>query len=310
MTEAEKFEYSQPSDARVTRNRKLYFQDLASPDTVVLDRILQENRSCVMRSLRQGFIDEFCEEHELDAPSLSTVYRAITSANSRKLRTVVHQKADPEEEYAYLARIESVDTEDLIDIDGSIQHRADFYQRYGWAPRGEEVKRMQIMIDDVSYPIHAAYTTNGFQHWKVFPANTAVTENEVISFVNELEQKLVDSNNTTGVLLLDNASNQRSLAVRTRLESICDGRYYYCAAYSPWLKPIEKGFSLVKKIIRGIELNGEWKNNLIGLINHAFEHYKVGSVHGQVASKHFNIYKSNHQFWTNRMASLNAPANN
>ena len=48
MTEAEKLEYSQPSDAKVTRKRKLYFQDLASPDTVVLDRVLQENRSRVM----------------------------------------------------------------------------------------------------------------------------------------------------------------------------------------------------------------------------------------------------------------------
>ena len=83
MTEAEKLEYShQPSDARVTRKRKLYFQDLASPDTVVLDRVLQENRSRVMRSLRQRFVDEFCEEHELDTPSLSTVYRTISSTNS------------------------------------------------------------------------------------------------------------------------------------------------------------------------------------------------------------------------------------
>ena len=49
----------------------------------------------------------------------------------------------------------------------------------------------------------------------MFPADTAVTENEAISFVNELEQKLLASNNTTGVLLLDNASNQRSFAVRT-----------------------------------------------------------------------------------------------
>ncbi len=39
ITEAEKIEYSQPSDARVTRNHKLHFQDLTSPDTVVLDRL-------------------------------------------------------------------------------------------------------------------------------------------------------------------------------------------------------------------------------------------------------------------------------
>jgi hypothetical protein len=65
-----------------------------------------------------------------------------------------------------------------------------------------------------------------------------------------------------------------------------------------------------QKFIRNIELDGQWKNNPIGLINHAFEHYRVGGVPGQVAPEHFNIYKSNHQFWTNRMASLNAPANN
>jgi hypothetical protein len=104
---------------------------------------------------------------------------------------------------------------------------------------------MQIIINDVCYLV-----------------NGVVTENEVISFITELEQKLLASNNSTSVVLLDNASNhRRSFRVRTRLESICNGRYYYCAAYSPWLKPIEKGVSLVKTISHSIELEGEWKNN-------------------------------------------------
>jgi transposase len=309
MTEIALDEYHIDHASIATRGkRKRFFKNADAADTIVLDRILKENRSILIRSLRQQFIEEFYTEivdfyqRRANLPSISAVYRAVNVANSRKLRVKVHSKADPEVEYEFLKRIEHINADDLIDIDGMIQHKNDFYQRYGWAPPGEVVKCMQITINNISYPVHAAYTVNGFVHWKVFQSNVTVTEETVKDFVRELATKNIILENSFA--LLDNASNQRSRIVRIALEEVFRGKYCYCAPYAPWLKPIEKGFSLVKRLIRSLEYDTSWRNNPIGLINHAFHHYSAGSIAGQIASEHFNIYRRNHAFFLDRRASV------
>jgi hypothetical protein len=105
MTEIALDEYHIDHASIATRGkRKRFFKNADAADTIVLDRILKENRSILIRSLRQQFIEEFYTEivdfyqRRANLPSISAVYRAVNVANSRKLRVKVHSKADPEVE--------------------------------------------------------------------------------------------------------------------------------------------------------------------------------------------------------------------
>jgi transposase len=285
--------YKQHSNMRVTRaagSKRKHFQRDGAADTICINKILAENRSVTMPSLKRRFYEDFCSEYETILPSISTMYRYVRRGNTRKLCRIYNVRADPEQEYEYLKKVEHVDAEDIIDCDGMVQTADDCYQRYGWAPPGEEVRRMQIVIGGQSHAVLAAYCTNGFKKWKVFNAGETVSDQEVKAFIESLAPYI---RNKT-VAILDNASNQRTDCVRIALERIFRGKYYYCSPYSPWLKPIERGFSMVKKYIRTFDHDlAEWDPK--ALIEHAFAHFKEGTVAGQAASAHFNIYRNNHQ---------------
>ena len=277
--------------SRGTRKRK-YFINPSAPDTICLKRLLAENRIVLIRSLQRQFHEMFLGEYETNIPSVSTVYRTIRRDNTRKLNTVVNIKADPILELAFLKRIECEEADNLIDIDGSIQTEAAFYQRYGWSPKGKQCLQMQFILGMSSFAVHAAYSVDGFLYWKVFEAGEIVTDEHVAAFICSLTAGNFIKENHVG--LFDNASNQRTDRVRRTMERAFKGKYYYCSPYSPWLKPIEHGFSMVKKIIRSHDHEEQWRYNPEGLIEFAFNHFRVGTVAGQAASAHFDGYRSNH----------------
>ena len=79
----------------------------------------------------------------------------------------------------FLQRVAHVDPANIVNIDGMVQSAGDFLQRYGWAPRGEEVKRIQFSIQGITYAVHAAYTCLGFLGWIIYIGS--VSEDEVKS---------------------------------------------------------------------------------------------------------------------------------
>ena len=109
--------------------------------------------------------------------------------------------------------------------------------------------------------MHAAFTELGFLPggWKIF--SDTVTEIQVREFVESIKNSLP----LFAYGLFDNASNQRTDDVRIAIEDVFGGYFMYCSPYSPELKPIERGFSLVKQYIR--ENEAEWGNDHIALIN-------------------------------------------
>ena len=264
-----------------------------------LTLMLHENRSVIIRTLTLQFHVRFYEEFATDMPSLSTVYRAVKRGNTRKMISWHNINEDPVQQLAYMTDVAHIHEDMLVDIDGMVQTQADFSQRYGWSPRGEECRRTQITIGGRTFAIHAAYTTLGFLPcWKIF--EDTVSDVNVGQFVEGLREFLSDD--SFGIL--DNAANQRTDAVRAIINNTFNGRYRYCSPYSPALKPIEHGFSMVKKYIRRFDHMPYNIQNPAELINEAFQYYAVGSAGGLLARHHFDLYQRNHALY---VATTNNP---
>lgn len=213
--------------------------------------------------------------------------RALKRHNSRKKADWTNVHKDPIKQIQFLRASEWIKPSQIVDIDGMVQSADDFHARYGWAPIGEQLHAAQLMIDGVKYPVHAAFTEKGFIKWVVFPGNHNVTEQDVVTFLEGLDN-LPDQ----PYGLLDNASNQRGVRARRAMETLFNGNYGYCSEYSPELKPIERGFSLVKRWIRDHEFG--WGGTPLELIHTAFRYYS-DEGEGKSAAYHlFDIYRTNY----------------
>jgi hypothetical protein len=111
-------------------------------------------------------------------------------------------------------------------------------------------------------------------------------------FLNELKSR-IDPERTWG--LFDNASNQRTDAVRHVMGEVFRQKYIFCSPYSPWLKPpCEHGFSKVKRYIQERDDIAEYLLDPDErLINEAFTYYvyMVGQPGGLTAVNDFAIYR-------------------
>jgi hypothetical protein len=254
-----------------------------------LQDMLEANRSVKLRVLTFRFNHEYFGDFCPNPPSLTAVYRAVRSKNTHKKVAWKNIHKDPEEQLEFLHNISHVPACRIVDIDGMAQSPADFYQKYGWSPKGDECDRSQIQIGTRTFAVHAAFTELGFLTW--LPFEVTVGEQEVIEFIKQLAPLL--DNDAYG--LLDNASNQRTDAVRYELESAFRGMYMYCSPYSPELKPIEHGFSMVKNYIRQRDQEPAWLDDPIGLINAAFKYYSIGEPGGLQAYGLFDLYRYNYE---------------
>jgi transposase len=265
-----------------------------SADENYLMNLLKEHRSMKLRVLTAEFHRFFYEEHN-SLPSLSTVYRSITRRGAVYKRiTWRNINHNPEEQLQYLDDMISVHPDEIVDIDGMVQNKEDFASRYGWGISGEDCIRMQIIIHEKSYPVMAAYSTEGFLYYEIF--GSTVKGDDVARFIENFERS--GRIPPGSYMILDNAPNQRTESVRNISETAFHGRYRYCASYSPELKPIERGFSNVKRFIREREDDIIWQHRPIELIEEAFNYYSYGGEGGICARKHFQIYYDNHKLYS------------
>lgn len=260
-----------------------------SDEQAFLASLLAENRSVRLRTLTYQFHHRFYEENLERMPSLSTVYREISRHNTRKRVSWKNIARNPQEQLEFLEDMAHVASSLGVDVDGMVQNGEDFLEKYGWSPSGEDCIRHQIILSGRTFAVLAAYCERGFIHWHIFEGT--VSEREVIEFLDSLAPRL----DADSFGLFDNAANLKTEAVRMRANEVFHGFYRYCPAYSPELKPIENGFSNIKRYIRERDNDPEWLNNPIGLIHAAFEYYKEGTATGlDAAYGHWNIYRENH----------------
>lgn len=256
--------------------------------------LLRKNRSMRLRVVTAEFHKHFHEQYEGRLPGMSTVYKAIKHTGMTHKRVTwqnIHRNAD--EQIQYLDDIMSIHPDNLVDVDGMVQSKDDFFERYGWSYPGEACIRMQIVLRNKTYAVMAAYSTRGFLFYQIFEGTVKGTD--VASFLNAFMHVTHLCNDV--FMILDNASNQKTQDVRDVAERVFRGRYMYCSPYSPELKPIERGFSNVKNYIRERDQDVEWQSEPIKLIEAAFDYYSVSGLGGCQAHNHFQIYCDNHQMF-------------
>jgi transposase len=203
----------------------------------------------------------------MDAICVSSIHNYLHRMNlSRKNLYFVHHDQDLADQDEYLQSIRHIAPDKFIDIDGMCQNPKDFQPKKGWSTVGTHAVYTQIVIGITTVPVVAAYTPFGFLAWELY--YDSVTGAHIADFI-ERKVKPFLSEDSFGIF--DNASNQRTELARDAMEDAFSGRYRFCPAYSPWLKPIERGFSNVKRMIQKNDIEGQV--NPIGLINRCFHHY-------------------------------------
>ena len=182
----------------------------------------------------------------------------------------------------------------IVDIDESGTDIDDFGSSNGYSPIGEKYIRTQFVVRGKHYTIIAAVTPHGFICHRIFDG--PVNDEAFVEFL-EFLLPYVEPNQYG---ILDNASIHRTVDTRTKLEEVFNGRYRFCAPYSPHLKPIEKCFKLVKGWIEGMEMtNPEQYDDPIMLINAAFDQFSVGRQHANSIRGCWNIYFQLHTNFLN-----------
>jgi len=262
--------------------------------TSLLLTLLASNRRQNLTEVRDSFVRLWFEDiHSVQAAlSPTSVCCELKREKwSYRILETRNMLQNTEEQLIYLERIRHVHPSRIIDIDGMSQSRKDFKAKYGWAPSDDEEKWMQITIHNRTFAVHAAYSELGFVAWEIFEG--AVTQNEITHFVNERLAPFVKADS---FLIIDNAANQRTAAVRAVIEAVFLGKYLYSPAYTPELKPVERGFSNVKHWIRKYD-SPEAAADPVGLIQRAFELYSVRGALGHTAYNHFSLYRRIYDAW-------------
>ena len=286
----EQFEEFIRGDNPASESSSLIARGSAEEDDLL--SLLRENRSVKLRILTEEFHELFYDDYNAHLPSISTVYRAIKAAGfTRKRITWFNIRRDPNAQIDFMDEVSVVPPENLVDMDGLVQNSNDFQSKYGWSQRGDDCIRIQITLFGKTYAVMAAYTPIGFICWTIYEGT--VSGAHVVTFLEKLSDEIDDDS----FLILDNASNQKTLEVRQKAQEVFAGKYRYVSTYSPELKPIERGFSNVKRFIRERDNDVFWQNNPIGLIESAFRNYSAGTVGGREALNHFRIYYDNHDIY-------------
>jgi transposase len=262
---------------------------------VLFARDLAKERGA--RSLRTGTYMQLIEEFYAPGatiPSLSTVSRTLRIRTptgireTRKRLQRIHRDRDYAKINQFLQRVAPFDHRRFVDIDEVSQSRADFLQRHGYAPEGEEAIHIQIKIGTRTFSTIAAMGYSGFIAWKIFEDN--LNHTHVADFVrNDLAPYIMPGQRG----LVDNAGSHHHHDVYAALNLAFAGVWFFASPYSPHLKPIERGFALIKAFIKFHE--DEALEDPVEWINRAFNEYSVGGPKGDSCRGFWNVYERLHE---------------
>jgi len=216
--------------------------------------------------------------------SRTTFFRAMQRGGiSRKVMERRHMFCDDVKGLEYVEFMALYDPSLVVDIDEMKQAPEDFLCKYGWSPIGEECIKQKILIGTRSFCVIAAYTPDGFLCWETYEMNVTAFE-----FNHFLETRVAPLLAPDNFLILDNAATHHTDEVRIVLQQITHGNYRFSPPYSPHLKPIEKGFALIKAYIKQNE--DEALLRPVAFINQAFALHGIGGARASSAKGHWSGY--------------------
>lgn len=255
------------------RPRRMTYEEISH-----IRRMIEHKNYRKLSVLRREFEEEFYNIGD-EGPSVSTIGRTLHRMNlSRTTLARIHRLQDHEKRLEYIERVAYADTDNLVDLDETAASPKEFLEKYGWSPVGDVSYRRQLKIGNKHYTVIAAYTTRGFLCWKVYEGS--VTQEQWIDF---LVTKVAEWIMPDSIALIDNATIHRTPNALHATENTFLGKFHFCAPYSPDLKPIERGFSLIKRWLR--ERENEALQDPIRMIEAAFFEFSVIGPQGHKGVK-------------------------
>ena len=226
-----------------------------------------------------------------DAPSKSQINRMLKRNNiTTKVVDHRHIKRLIRQELIHRRIIEHVHEDFLIDIDEMSAGPKKFNKRMGRSVKGKRCYRRQIKIGTKYYCVIAAMGTKGFICWRIFEGT--MKSDEFQKFLDETYE-LFHKEGHHG--LFDNAKTHKTSEAIRRINMVFRGLFNFVPPYSPHLKPIERGFSMIRSYLRAN--SREAILNPIKVLNDAFHNYSTLGPSGYKCRKLFNSYKNNHLYF-------------
>jgi hypothetical protein len=209
---------------RLGRNRMLSrLEALCLVDIALLRKSIHYDK------LTKYFREEFYIIDEDEHASRSTIMRTLKRMHiTNKKVSKININLNPLDGAHYLQNIAHIDPFQIIDVDETINDTDSFFLEFGYAPEGERCYKTQLIINNKTYSTIAACTPLGFLCWEVFDGKI---NGDV--FGKFIQQTLNPFLKDSSFVVLDNASTHHTAEVRMILDTFLDGKYYYCAAYSP-----------------------------------------------------------------------------
>ena len=241
-----------------------------------------------------------CEDHydaDYGVPSIRSFGRVLKKLRiSRKVMERVHHLRCPIRREVFMHNAAPFSHFRFLDIDETLSTYKEFFQRHGYAPKGQVALKTQFQIDGRQYSSIAAYSSIGLIAYRV-----------VEGCINaEIFQSFLEEEVNQGMLpgmtgLFDNAAIHHTPIVRGCMEEVFDGFYIFAAPYSPDLKPVERLFAEVMNLLRYRE--DEAVLHPIATISLILDLFRPGNLHSAMAENHFRIYRENYEMWLNQMAA-------
>ena len=218
-------------------------------------------------------------------PSIASINTCLRRIDLKRKRcTFLSNAQNPVDVYNHMERMESVEVDNIINIDETSANSKKFRPIYG---RGVgEVVIPEFRIGDKTYSAVAALTSGGFLPCTAI-FETACDSASIQLFLNGLQPFVL----VNSVCLMDNASVNVCESSLQVVDLVFHSRWVRNAAYSPRLAPIERGFSLVWGLVRQ-----RWEDaqrDPMRVLEECFRYYEVGQPGGSTCSGFFNVYRRN-----------------
>ena len=151
----------------------------------------------------------------------------------------------------YMAEISMYDPAMFLWIDETGCDRRNSMRKYGYSVRGIPPREYRILIRGVRYSGITVMSQEGVQDVKLVEGtvNGAVFEDFITTTLLPILNPF-DGNNTSSVVVMDNAAIHHVDQVIYLIETVAQAKIVFLPPYSPDLMPLEEVFSKVKSIMK------------------------------------------------------------
>lgn len=187
----------------------------------------------------------------------------------------------------FLFKLEHLNPDNAIDVDGAKSSAKHLSAKRGWAPVGETACKFTFHICGKHLTTMCAFTPRGFTNWTVYEGN--LNNRHIIDF---FRTELSPSLTADSYVILDNWSGHHHPDAIRAIDEVTNGRWKFAAQYAYNTKPVERGISMVKAWVRNYDAAAAI--DPISVLNAAFYYYSPQGPGGVVAHGLWRQYYDNH----------------